>query len=953
MYILTYTEELFMRKFKKALSLILAICLISSLLYPTVFAFRDISPENPYAESIARLAEKGILKGYDSDTSGVADSITRAQFMTLLWRASGSPTIESDVSFTDVSENDWFYDAVRWARANGISKIYSDGSFAPSLPADREHAAYFLYNWSKLMKNTDTMKTASLDDIPGNSDISPESVVAFAWALEHGVLSLDGSGNINPKGKITRGEIAYAIDKILETHFCLWGEWVDKGDGTCERVCTLDPSHIESGSHIWNNGELTVAPTATESGRITYTCTNCLAQKTDTAAAGSKITTRGDLEEAIAHTALAYYAKNPFMQYDSTHLTDLAAYHGGLIRLCAQSSPELATSDRTFYSVCSDYTYQVYYEAFGIHAMGDVNNPYGMATGDCFLLSDNQEAYRGTQTRVNNPIEEGNVDACVIRYMNYDRHSKDFASRIPEIISYGTFEMPTFTDWTTGLYYKDDAYEGEVHYSYYDEDGNVLDVADVRKRFLAPAMIGEKNILRPGDFLVTSGHALLYLGNGKVIDFSSTDGGKVNTKTGVDEIETKGPIVTDKSWVDSPDEGMYKYFIKWNPSTIVATRPLEFFVRLGYDEYPENDIVKDISIPEHTLSRIRYPMLSIDRTVDITYYGTVISGENLEYSVRISNKSDDEFYKSWISAYDPTKPISSVYNDLTVTEKIPEGCELIADSITGNGEYKDGVITWKLDAVNPGETVDLKYSVKVTAKPGSVIVSDGGTVDNIPSNCIKTTVGGAKLTEEERFALAEIKNAGTDGLRTDKTGTDFAEEIYGKIGKELALPEVTEMTDKLFTLTSHIAGHTKMGAYIASVKPISMFIKQKNVAPEYKNLKSMLIDTFHGGRRFYAGVDEKWNYADNCIKEFRPEYLEAGDIIICVQSADRGRTTLTNEFAMVNVMVYDGESLLSQVASADGVTYEIIANADIKAHLCKLFMTDKDLFFALRPSQAN
>ena len=942
-----------MKKFKKALSLILAICLLSGILYPTVYAFRDVSPETPYAESIARLAEKGILKGYDSETSGADDSITRAQFMTLLWRASGSPTIESDVSFTDVSENDWFYDAVRWARASGISKIYSDGSFGASLPADREHAAYFLYNWSKLMKNTDTMKTASLDDIPGNSDISPESVVAFAWALEHGVLSLDGSGNINPKGEITRGEIAYAIDKILETHFCLWGEWVDKGDGTCERICTLDPAHIESGSHIWNNGELTVAPTATDTGRITYTCRNCRAQKTDIAPAGAEITTRGDIEEAIVHTALAYYAKNPFMQYDSTHLTDIAAYWGGLIRLCAQSSPELATSDRTFYSVCSDYTYQVYYEAFGIHAMGDVNNPYGMATGDCFHLSDNQEAYRGTQARVNNPIEEDNVDACVIRYMNYDRHSKDYASRMAEIISYGTFETSAFTDWTDGLYYRDDAYEGEVHYSYYDEDGNALDVADVRKRFLAPAMIGEKNILRPGDFLVTSGHALMYLGNGNVIDFSSTDGGKINTKTGIDEIETEGPIVTDKSDVNSVDEGMYKYFIKWNPSTIVVTRPLEFFVGMGYDEYPENDIVKDLTIPEHTLSRIRYPMLSIDRTVDITCYGTAVSGESLEYSVKISNKSDDEFYKSRISSHNPMKSATAIYENLVVTETVPEGCELIVGSITNGGEYKDGKIIWNLDRVEPAESIDLRYSVRVTAAPGSVIVSDGGMVDAIPSNCIRTTVGGKKLSDDERKNLADIKTSGIDELSTDKTGTDFAEEIYAKIGRELSLPDATEMVDNLFTLKTHIPGHTQMGAYIASLKPINMFVKQEAVSPEYENIKAMLIDTFHGGRRFYAGDDEKWNYADNCIKEFRPEYLEPGDIIICVRAKDRGRETLTNEFEMINVMIYDGDSLLSQVSSPDGNTCEIIANEDIVAHLCKLFMTDKDLFFALRPSQAN
>ena len=113
-------------------------------------------------------------------------------------------------------------------------------------------------------------------------------------------------------------------------------------------------------------------------------------------------------------------------------------------------------------------------------------------------------------------------------------------------------------------------------------------------------------------------------------------------------------------------------------------------------------------------------------------------------------------------------------------------------------------------------------------------------------------------------------------------------------------------------------------------------------------LKKMIINTFWGGRKFYVGDELKWDFADNCIKEFKKEYLEAGDIIVYAATEDK--TNLSYDFDTVCVMVYDGKNLLSSLKTKEGTTYEIVDENALVPHLTKLFQNDKDLFFALRPS---
>lgn len=930
-----------MKALKKGIALILAICLISNFCAISFASasFADVDPNSPYKEYIDKLAAEGIVKGYSETVFAPDSTCTREQFLTFLHRASGEAPQKAN-AFTDIRGGEYFADSVSWAYEKGITKIFSDKSFGVGKAIDREHAAYYLYNWAKLTGKCKANTGVLLDSFSDTTEISKDSVTAVAWAVSEGIIFDANQKTLNPKKAITRAEAIVAIGKLLEKHICSFSDWKDNGDGTCERICATDASHKEKGSHKWNDGELTKAPTARINGEITYTCKHCLKTKTEIARAGSEITTRADVEEAVVATALAYYVKNPHIQYDSTYLSELFPYVGGTCRLSTLTPPEAATSDKNIYSVCSDYTYQCYYEGAGMEILWEeARRPLGLTTTEVFRMGDNQEYTQTCDSKVNEPITDRDMDAALLRWINFDKYNESYESNTQLFTGYGLFESGSFTDYTTGITFKDDGFEGETHYSYYDAEGNLLTPDEAREKYLYPHLENMDEVMRPGDFIVTNLHALLYVGNGRILDCS---GNKLDTKEGVDKTEQNGAILAIR---------IHPYpFNSKNISSVIHLRPTDLFIEGSYDDDPGNDIIKGVTIPEKTKSRIKYPAMSIDRTVDITPYGTVASGDELTYSIVVSNETDrlatsatkitediiyDEIYNA------DHKQV--VYSGIKVTETIPDGTELVEGSITGGGEYKNGIITWNLDNINSGEERSLGYKVKVTASPGSVIVNDGGMVDNIPSNVIRNTVGGKKISFIPSVDKNELPELGTN--------TDFAENILKKAGEDTELPSAEDILSNIFRVNPLMPESSLLMNTEKYVKQTNLFEFEDKVSPEYESISSMLVAGFHGGRRFYAGEKEKWNYADNCIKEIRKEYLETGDIIIWATAKDRTLTGMTSDFSVITVMVYDGKKLLS-AKTVDGKTeYAIYEN--VAEELTKLFTTDKDIFIALRPSQAK
>lgn len=115
---------------------------------PTITAnpFRDVPNYAYYAKAVLWALEQGITTGKSRTKFGVGDPCTRAQAVTFLWRAEGSPEPSSCQNpFTDVSETSYFYTAVLWALAKGVTRGTSASTFSPSKTCTRGEIVTFLY----------------------------------------------------------------------------------------------------------------------------------------------------------------------------------------------------------------------------------------------------------------------------------------------------------------------------------------------------------------------------------------------------------------------------------------------------------------------------------------------------------------------------------------------------------------------------------------------------------------------------------------------------------------------------------------------------------------------------------------------------------------------------------------------------------------------------------------
>ena len=107
--------------------------------------FSDVSPYAYYYDAILWAVEKGITKGYEDGTFHPNDTVTRAQFVTFIWRSEGSPSPYSEnCIFPDVTDPNYI-DAILWGNGNDIVKGYEDGTFRPGNTCTRGHVAMFMY----------------------------------------------------------------------------------------------------------------------------------------------------------------------------------------------------------------------------------------------------------------------------------------------------------------------------------------------------------------------------------------------------------------------------------------------------------------------------------------------------------------------------------------------------------------------------------------------------------------------------------------------------------------------------------------------------------------------------------------------------------------------------------------------------------------------------------------
>ena len=163
--------------------------------------FADVANSAYYVDAVEWMLKREVTQGTTETTFSPNLNCTRAQIVTFLWRAAGSPEPKGTVSFADVSAGSYYAKAVAWAVENGITGGTGDGLFSPDATCTRAQSAAFLY------------RAAGSPAVSGNAGFSDVAADAYyaqavAWAKEHGITDGIGGGLFGSANDCTRAQIA-------------------------------------------------------------------------------------------------------------------------------------------------------------------------------------------------------------------------------------------------------------------------------------------------------------------------------------------------------------------------------------------------------------------------------------------------------------------------------------------------------------------------------------------------------------------------------------------------------------------------------------------------------------------------------------------------------------------------------------------------------------------------
>ena len=162
--------------------------------------FVDVKVGDYFYDAVLWAAEKGITSGTDATHFSPNAACTRAQIVTFLWRAAGSPEPKSTGSFADVPADSYYTKAVAWAVENGITGGTGDGKFSPNATCTREQAVAFLYRASG---SPAVSGGSAFNDVAANAYYAD----AVAWAEKNEITGGIGGGLFGSGNDCTRAQI--------------------------------------------------------------------------------------------------------------------------------------------------------------------------------------------------------------------------------------------------------------------------------------------------------------------------------------------------------------------------------------------------------------------------------------------------------------------------------------------------------------------------------------------------------------------------------------------------------------------------------------------------------------------------------------------------------------------------------------------------------------------------
>lgn len=187
---------------------------------PESLPFTDIADNAWYADAVRYVYEHGLMAGTSATTFAPDVTTSRSMIATILWRMAGSPVVNYAMDYTDVAQGQWYSEAIRWATSEGVVTGYGNGLFGTNDPITREQLAVMLYRFAQEqgydVSIGENTNILSYTDV---ADLSEYAISAMQWAVGAGIINGTGDGStLSPQGQATRAQAAVMLTRFCEEY---------------------------------------------------------------------------------------------------------------------------------------------------------------------------------------------------------------------------------------------------------------------------------------------------------------------------------------------------------------------------------------------------------------------------------------------------------------------------------------------------------------------------------------------------------------------------------------------------------------------------------------------------------------------------------------------------------------------------------------------------------------
>ena len=175
----------------------------------TGLPFKDVASADWFAGSVKYVYENKLMLGVSDTEFAPKETMTRAMFATVLYRMAGSPSVDGlSVSFKDVKESSWAYNAIVWAYSEGVTKGVGSDMFAPEQSITREELVTMLHRYA------DTPEISGELSFTDSASISDWAQAAVLWASQSKIVNGYETGAFGPSDTASRAEMAAVIQRF-------------------------------------------------------------------------------------------------------------------------------------------------------------------------------------------------------------------------------------------------------------------------------------------------------------------------------------------------------------------------------------------------------------------------------------------------------------------------------------------------------------------------------------------------------------------------------------------------------------------------------------------------------------------------------------------------------------------------------------------------------------------